>query len=152
MTFDDLFGTLTVKERAFFLCYLETFNFTRSYQFVYPRAKKSSAKSNARRLFKRIIEKVDWREILRLYGLDDFRLAREIDNRLKATVVKFHLDKKLGDFADNATRMKATALLAEMFGRRKFQLEFSGEVVHKGYYVHSPDDWPDKDDKDSSAL
>ncbi len=146
LTFANLFGTLTVKERAFFLRYLDDFNATRSYRSIYPRTKKAAAKSSGSRLLKRIIEKVDWREILRLYGLDDFRLAREIDNRLKAKVTKFHGAKNLGDFEDNATRMKATVLLAEIFGRLKLQLELSGEVLHKGYVNVSPDTWPDKDD------
>ncbi len=151
ITIDNLFGALKLKERAFLKRYLKDFNVTQSYLFVYPRAKKASAKANGSRLLKQIIPKVNWSEILRLHGLDDFRLAEEIDKRLKATVVKHYLDEKLGDFADNATRMKATELLAEMLGRRKMQLAFSGEVAHKGYVNISPDDWDGDGDGDSSS-
>ncbi len=73
------------------------------------------------------------------------RLANEVDKRLNSMVTKFHGAKKLGDFEDNATRMRATELLADLRGKRKTQLNISGEIMHKGYITISPDDWDDDD-------
>ena len=87
----------------------------------------------------------DLREMHRLHGLDEERLALETDKRLKAMVTKSmtvtkvirephpkdarkkitkYVDvKELRDYEDNATRMKGTELLADVLNARHIKDE-----------------------------
>ena len=57
--------------------------------------------------------------LMEAYGLDDARLAQELDLRLKANTERFFKDESLGIFDDNATRMRATELLSDFLKKRE---------------------------------
>ncbi len=48
---------------------------------------------------------------------------------LEAVHTRFYQDKSLGDFTDNATRMRALELLVDLHGLRKQILEHQGTVT-----------------------
>ena len=88
-------------------------------------------------------KKIDWSAKLEAAGLSEDRLLQELEKRLNAKVTKFYQDENLGEFEDNTTQQRATELLADLLGKKKNQIELSGEVAVKGYVGVSPDDWDD---------
>lgn len=56
------------------------------------------------------------------------RLLREIRQRLRAKTTHFWQDHAITDRKDNATRMRATELLADLHGKRKAELNVSGKL------------------------
>ncbi len=73
-------------------------------------------------------KKVDWPRLLEAAHLGDERLLREIRQRLRAKTTHFWQDHVVVDCEDNATRMRATELLARLLGKDKAELNVSGRV------------------------
>jgi hypothetical protein len=74
-------------------------------------------------------KKVDWPRLLESAGLGEMRLIREIENQLNAKITKYYQDQSLGDHTDNAVRMRATELLADLLGKRKADLTVHHDIV-----------------------
>ena len=146
----NLSEKLTPRERAFMTKLLACNNQKTAYLFVSPGVVDSTAKSQGSKMVKRIKSKVDWARLLEEYGFDDFTLLYGLKGMLNARTTKFWRDKKIATVVDNATRMRAIELLANLRGKLKLHLELSDEPGRKMYFVLSPDVWPDKDDKDSA--
>ena len=62
-------------------------------------------------------------------GLGEDRLLCELDKMLGAEVTKYYKDGSLGPHTDNATRMRATELLADLLGKRKAELNIHDDRV-----------------------
>lgn len=78
-------------------------------------------------------------------GLGEDRLAVEINKRLAAKVTKFHQDKIVCDVEDNATRMRATELLADLLHKRKTELDVHTDLVEIVPPPRPEDPAPDED-------
>ena len=84
-------------------------------------------------------KKIDWQGKLEAAGLGEERLLREINRRLKAKVTKYWQGVSLGDHVDNATRQRATELLAELLGKKKLELSLNTELPQiVMQYPHDP--------------
>jgi hypothetical protein len=77
---------------------------------------RKSARESASRLYRVIRRKAGFHDRLEAFGLGEARLAAEIEKRLNAMTARYYQDQSLGNFEDNATRMRATELLAQMNG------------------------------------
>jgi len=78
---------------------------------------------------KRLKEKHDWDQLLSDAGLGYERIFPKLEEMLEAKVTKFYQDQPLGDFTDNATRMRALELLADLHKLRKQEVKISGEIT-----------------------
>lgn len=82
-----------------------------------------------------------WQDILAAADLDDYSLAGHLNRMLRARKTEYYQGKALPGAADNATRMRAVELLAELLGHRKNAVELAGSLGIKTYITVSPDDW-----------
>lgn len=80
-------------------------------------------------MLKRILGKIDWPRLLGEAGLGEVRLLREVQARLAAVETKFWQGKSLGEFSDNAVRMRATEVLADLLGKRKAELNLHADEI-----------------------
>lgn len=78
---------------------------------------------------KRLKEKHDWDQLLSDAGLGYERIFPKLEEMLEAKVTKFYQDEPLGEFTDNATRMRALELLTDLHGRRKQVVEHQGTIT-----------------------
>ncbi len=90
---------------------------------------------------KRLKEKHDWDQLLSDAGLGYERIFPKLEEMLEAKITKFYQDESLGEFTDNATRMRALELLTDLHGRRKQIVEHQGtitfaEAIIKNYQDH----------------
>lgn len=88
---------------------------------------------------------MDWPRLLESAGLGEIRLLREVEKQLTATVTKYYQDQSLGDHTDNAVRMRATELLADLLGKRKAELDVHVDVVEVIPPPKPEDPAPDED-------
>ena len=61
-------------------------------------------------------------------GLGEMRFMQELGKRYEAMETKFYKGEAIGDVEDNATRMAATNLHADLLGKRKSELKVSGNL------------------------
>ena len=78
---------------------------------------------------KRLKAKHDWDQLLSDAGLGYERIFPKLEEMLEAKVTKFYQDQSLGEFTDNATRMRALELLTDLHERRKQTLEVKGTIT-----------------------
>lgn len=78
---------------------------------------------------KRLKQKHDWDQLLSDAGLGYERIFPKLEEMLEAKVTKFYQDESLGEFTDNATRMRALELLTDLHGRRKQVVEHQGTII-----------------------
>ena len=78
-------------------------------------------------------------------GLGEVRLVREIEKQLNAVVTRYFKDTSLGEHTDNAVRMRATELLADLLGKRKAELTLHHDLVEI-VPAPRPEDQPVDDD------
>ena len=116
-------GVLKPREQLFITKYLEGLNAKEAYLFISPNAADSTARVQGSVYLKRIKAKAKWSQLLEENGLDDFALIRSIKEMLNARTTKFYMDTIVCTLKDNATRMKATELLADLRGKRKGQID-----------------------------
>jgi hypothetical protein len=69
-----------------------------------------------------------WPDILASAGLDDIRLARDLSRLLAAKKTEFYQGTAVADVTDNAVRMRAVELLAELLGRKKAEIALITEL------------------------
>jgi len=62
-------------------------------------------------------------------GLGEERLLLELEKRLNAEITKYYQDVSLGNHTDNAVRMRATELLAELLGKRKAEIDLHTDSI-----------------------
>ena len=67
--------------------------------------------------------------MLEAADLGDLRIARELNKMLSAKVTKYYQDKSLGDHTDNAVRMRALELLADLNGKRKTDINLHTDII-----------------------
>jgi 2-phospho-L-lactate guanylyltransferase (CobY/MobA/RfbA family) len=67
--------------------------------------------------------------LLEAAGLGEERLLREIRKRLDARITKYFKDVSLGEHTDNAVRMRATELLADLLGKRRTDINLHSDLV-----------------------
>lgn len=80
-------------------------------------------------MMKRIKENCDWDQLLSDAGLGYERIFPKLEEMLEAKITKFYQDRSLGEFTDNATRMRALELLADLHKLRKQEVKISGEIT-----------------------
>ncbi len=66
---------------------------------------------------------------LEMAGLGEMRFLQELGKRYEATETKFYKGMAIAYVEDNATRMAATNLHANLLGKLKSQVEHSGTIV-----------------------
>jgi hypothetical protein len=120
---------LTPKEAQFFRLYIRGMSATDAYLKLRPGIKRESANAAGCRTLRRIKRKVDWGAKLEEADLGEIRLLRELHQRLRAETTHFWQDEEVSNLTDNATRMRATELLAELLGKRKAELNVHHDVV-----------------------
>jgi hypothetical protein len=120
---------LTARERRLLLAHIAGASLTEAYLQLKPDVDRVSAANLGSRMLKRILTKAPWEQLLRDAGLGDDRLMRELEARLTAMETKIWQGKPVGDFVDNATRMRATELLAEMLGHQKAELTLHHDTI-----------------------
>ncbi len=135
---------LTVRERKFFKLILETgLTETDAYLATQPPNRpvtRDSAGELGSRMMIRIRQKAAFHDIMDAAGLTDERLARKLNELLDAEVTRYWQGVSLGEHTDNATRIRAAELLAELRGHRKQKLEHSGTVAEAATVrVYLPD-------------
>jgi len=131
---------LTPRELTFLIEYVSGRSAVDAYLTIRPDVEKGSAYVSGCRMLKRVLRKTDWPRLLESANLGEMRLIRELEARLQAKVTKHYQDQKLGEFEDNATRMKATELLADLLGKRKSELAISGHLEVNSAAEMSPDE------------
>src|SRR4030042_6274232 len=136
---------LTPKEAQFFKAYIRGVSAADAYMRLRPDVTRESARSNGCRMLKRIKSKVDWEAKLDAADLSEVRLLREIHQRLKAETTHFWQNESVADVTDNATRMRATELLAELLGKRQAELTIHHDIVEI-IPPPKPEDEPPGDD------
>lgn len=114
---------LTPREVKFFLAYIDGATYQDAYLSIRPGLSAESARKMGSRMAKTIKTKINWQGTLELAGLGEMRLAQEINLRLKAMSTEFYEGKAITDVQDNGTRMRATALLADLHGKKKAELD-----------------------------
>ena len=120
---------LSVREARFLLAHIEGASLTDSYLKIAPEMDRDVAATLACRMLRRIRAKIPWEQILSEAGLGEVRLMRKLEELLEATFTKYYQNVSLGDHTDNATRMRATELLAELLGRRKADISLHVDTV-----------------------
>ena len=119
---------LTLRERAFFSALLRNgYRIGAAYMTAAPGTRKERAQDLGSKMLKNIKSKTgEWQRILELAGLDDMRLALELQRLLRAKKYKFYKGLPVSDkegkpmiLEDNGTQMNAVELLADLLGRRK---------------------------------
>jgi hypothetical protein len=87
------------------------------------------ARAPASRMFARIKGKLDWAALLEDAGLGELRILRELEAALNATKRIFFNGQQIAEVPDNAARIDALVLLADLLGRRKTQLDLHIDTV-----------------------
>ena len=120
---------LTISERRFFHAYLRTGEQKAAFLLAFPHKNLKNPDAAASKLMKRLKEKHDWDQLLSDAGLGYERIFPKLEEMLEAKVTKFYKDESLGEFTDNATRMRALVLLTDLHGKRKQTLEVQGAIT-----------------------
>ena len=120
---------LTIAERRFFYSYLRTGEQKAAFLLAFPHKKLKNPDSAATKLMKRLKEKHDWDQLLSDAGLGYERIFPKLEEMLEAMTTKFYQDENLGEFTDNATRMRALELLTDLHGKRKQVVEHQGTIT-----------------------
>ena len=120
---------LTISERRFFYSYLRTGEQKAAFILAFPHKKLKNPDAAASKLMKRLKAKHDWDQLLSDAGLGYERIFPKLEEMLEAKTEKFYQDKSLGEFTDNATRMRALELLTDLHGKRKQTLEVQGAIT-----------------------
>jgi hypothetical protein len=120
---------LTPIEAQFFRLYIRGMTATDAYLKLRPDIKRESADAAGCRMLRRIKRKVDWGSKLEEADLGEMRLLRELHKRLLAETTHFWQTEAVSNLTDNATRMRATELLAELLGKRKAELNIHHDIV-----------------------
>ena len=120
---------LTISERRFFYAYLRMGEQKAAFLLAFPHKKLKNPDSAATKLMRRLKEKHDWDQLLSDAGLGYERIFPKLEEMLEAKTEKFYQDRSLGEFTDNATRMRALELLTDLHGRRKQTLEVKGTIT-----------------------
>jgi hypothetical protein len=120
---------LSIRERRFLLSHVEGHSLTECYLLLKPEADRVVAATLGSRMMRRIEKKLSWGEILEEAELGDVRLLTELEARLRATFTKHWQNISLGEFTDNAVRMRATELLADRRGRRKAEVNLHTDTI-----------------------
>jgi len=120
---------LTIAERRFFYAYLRMGEQKAAFILAFPHKKLKNPDCAATKLMKRLKEKHDWDQLLSDAGLGYERIFPKLEEMLGAKVTKFYQDKSLGEFTDNATRMRALELLTDLHGKRKQVVEHQGTIT-----------------------
>lgn len=120
---------LTARERVFLDAYTATGNLRRAYKTISPEASDSSADSAGCRYMRRIKAKLDDDEFLDEAGLGKEALFHGLKRMLKATKPAIKDGEITTYYADNAARMQALTLLADLHGMRKRTERVEGEIT-----------------------
>jgi len=122
---------LTVGQRRFFHAYLRMGTQIGAFELAFPEKFKKLKKPEvaACKMMKRIKENCNWDRLLSESGLGYERIFPKLEEMLEAKVTKFYQDESLGEFTDNATRMRALELLTDLHGRRKQVVEHQGTIT-----------------------
>lgn len=119
---------LTLRERAFVSALLKNgYRIGAAYMTAAPGTRRERAQDLGSKMLKNIKSKTgEWQRILELAGLDDMRLAFDLNRLLRAKKLKFYkglpVSTKEGKpmiLEDNGSQMNALELLADLLGRRK---------------------------------
>jgi len=100
-----------------------------AYLKIHPDVTPESANTLAYRKRAKLKKKIDWQRLLEASDLGEERLLREIERRLNARITKYFKDISLGEHTDNAVRMRATELLADLLGKRKAELLLHHDII-----------------------
>ena len=119
--------SLSPKERAFFLKYIECSNLTESYKSVAPKDENGKIKSSHASCIRsgwKMWDKIkkivgDQETLMEAHNLGINRLFNEINNRLTAMTAETYEGIVCAAVEDNKTRMAATALLAKIHNLEK---------------------------------
>ena len=97
-----------------------------------------SASELGSRMMKRIKKKANWNEVLLGAGLDNMRLASEMNRMLGMQKVVYYEGKNIGKCEDSGIQMRATELLADLLGLRKqaVDVNHSGKIIHYDAVVY----------------
>jgi hypothetical protein len=120
---------ITPMEARFFLAYINGKTLTDAYLSIRPKVTRKSAGQCGHRLLDQIKQKASWHELLNAADLGPTRLVREVDRRLRAETTHFYQDKAVADVEDNATRMRATELLARMLGKLRTDIDLHTDTI-----------------------
>lgn len=120
---------ITPLEARFFLAYISGKTLTDAYLEVRPNVTRDSAGRGGHLLLKRIKRKASWNDLLNTADLGPTRLLREVDKRLRAETTHFFQDKAVTDVEDNATRMRATELLARLLGKLRTDVDLHTDTI-----------------------
>jgi len=119
---------LTPKESIFLRCYLNGMSETDSYLHVEPNVTRPSAGVMGCKWLKRLKEKLNWGELMEVAGLGEVRLLKELRRHLEMKKVTFWQGEEIeGDYEDAPIQLRATEILVDLLGKRKFALELMGK-------------------------
>lgn len=112
---------LTTKDRAFLAAYFQSgLNATKAYLLMCEKLGTSCTQGSAEVLgckaLKRVRASGDFRAILEIRGLDDLRLADEIDRLLKIKKTYINGKGDVIDYDDGQTQVKAAEMLKDVLG------------------------------------
>jgi hypothetical protein len=138
-------ANLKPREIKFLVAYFEAIGRgSRSAQYeayceIFPNSDrpKAGAQKTASNIYARIKRKIgDFDTFMDLSGIGMTRVAEEIQALLRATKTEFYQGKLVKDengeviqIPDNATRMRALEVLADLHGLRKHEVKLSGQIT-----------------------